>query len=183
MATLKAAVTTMSHHSGMTGFFSGPYGLRYTMTPRPIRTTGSPWAARHCITGLWVLSRKIRVSPRIAYPSRIATPSFQSVDQPVHRMMRLETTNAAGEITEAAGSRQGRSAFGNRRRKTPSDSGAPAYISTLALVIRPTSDCQLGNGRKQMQPTMNDVITPTQGPRASLSRSNHTGKYPLRLSP
>src|SRR4051812_24586819 len=176
MATLKTAVTTMSHHSGMTGLFSGPYGLRYTMTPRPIRYTGSHWAARHCITGLWVLSRKIRVSPRIAYPSRIATPSFQSVDQPVHRMMRLETTKAAGEITEAAGSRQGRSAFGSRRRKTPSDSGAPAYISTLALVMRPTSDCQLGNGRKQMHPTTNEVITPAQGTLRLFSRSYHCGK-------
>src|SRR4051812_26070375 len=36
----------------MTGFFSGPYGLRYTITPRPMRYTGSHWAAFHCMTGL-----------------------------------------------------------------------------------------------------------------------------------
>src|SRR3954465_10671254 len=98
-------------------------------------------------------------------------------------MMRLATTNASGEITEAAGSRQGRSAFGSRRRKTPSDSGAPAYMSTLALVIRPTSDCQLGNGRKQMHPTTNAVITPTHGTLRLLSRSKACGTYPLRESP
>ena len=98
------------------------------------------------------------------------------MSHPDQRMIRPETTNASGARTPAAGIRYGRSAFGSCLRKTPSESGAPAYISTLALVISPTSDCQLGNGRKQMQPTMNAVITPTQGTRASLSRSNHTGK-------
>src|SRR6476619_5569403 len=106
----------------------------------------------------------------------MAMPSFQSVVHPDHRMIRPETTNASGESTWAAGSRYGRSAFGSRRRKTPSDSGAPAYISTLALVIRPTSDCQLGNGRKQMQPTMNEVITPAHGTARAFSRSYHSGK-------
>src|SRR3954451_10539961 len=101
----------------------------------------------------------------------IATPSFQSVDQPDHRMIRPETMKASGANTAPPGSRYGRSASGSRLRKTPNDSGAPAYMSTLALVIRPTSDCQLGNGRKQMQPTTNDVITPNQGTPRSLSRS------------
>ena len=59
-------------------------------------------------------------------------------------------------MTSAAGSRYGRSASGSACGRRPRDSGAPAYISTLALVIRPTSDCQLGNGRKQMQPATKD---------------------------
>src|SRR3954447_7349131 len=106
----------------------------------------------------------------------IATPSFQSVVHPDHRMIRPETMNASGDSTPPPGSRYGRSAFGRRRRKTPNDSGAPAYISTLALVIRPTSDCQLGNGRKRMHPTTNEVITPAQGTLRLFSRSYHCGK-------
>jgi len=36
-------------------------------------------------------------------------------------------------------------------------------MSTLALVMRPTSDRQLGNGRKQTHPTTNAVIRPNHG--------------------
>src|SRR5262245_11573674 len=113
----------------------------------------------------------------------MAIPSFQSVSQPVHRMMKFATTNASGEKTPPSGSFHGRSAFGRRRRNTPNDSGAPAYIRTLALVIRPTSDCQLGNGRKHMQPTTNANRTPNHGTPRALSRSKIVGTYPLRLSP
>ena len=60
-------------------------------------------------------------------------------------------------------------------RNAPSDSGAPAYISTLALVISPTSDCQLGNGRKQMQPVTNAAIRPTHGTPRSLTHSKGVG--------
>ena len=78
-------------------------------------------------------------------------------------------------MTGAAGRRYGRSASGRRLRKTPSASGAPAYISTLALVIRPTSDFQLGNGRKQMQPSTKAVSRPSHGiPRRSVD-SNQRG--------
>src|SRR4051794_7567932 len=110
------------------------------------------------------------------YPIRIAMPSFQSVSQPDHRMIRPEMLNPRGAITSAAGSTYGRSALGSRRRNAPRDSGAPAYISTLALVMSPTSDCQLGNGRKQMQPTMNEVITPAHGTARAFSRSYQFGK-------
>ena len=69
----------------------------------------------------------------------------------------------------APGSRYGRSVSGSRRRSTPRASGAPAYIRTLALVIRPTSDFQLGKGRKHTQPTTNAVMSPTHGmPRRSV---------------
>src|SRR6187551_4011532 len=101
----------------------------------------------------------------------MAIPSFQSVSHVDHRMISPEMVNPNGAMKPAAGSRYGRSASGRRLRKAPSDNGAPAYISTLALVISPPRDCQLGNGRKQMQPTTNEVITPTQGTRARLSHS------------
>src|SRR5215470_1159877 len=114
---------------------------------------------------------KTRLAIRMTYPIRIATPSFQSVVQPDHRISRLAITNASGDIQLAPGSRHGRLALGSRLRKTPSDSGAPAYIRTLALVINPTSDRQLGNGRKQMQPMMNAVISPTHGTPRRLVRS------------
>src|SRR3954453_4047117 len=106
----------------------------------------------------------------------MATPSFQSVSHPDHRMIRPGTAKASGAMPPGAGTRYGRSAFGSCLRNTPRDSGAPAYISTLALVISPTSDCQLGKGRKQMQPTTKAVITPTQGTRALLSHSYASGK-------
>src|ERR1700755_3205142 len=102
-------------------------------------------------------------------------PSFQSVSHPDHRMIRPEMANPRGASTSAAGSTYGRSALGSRRRNAPSDSGAPAYISTLALVIRPTSDCQLGNGRKQMQPVMKAAIRPTHGTWRLLVHSKGVG--------
>src|SRR5437773_1409310 len=105
----------------------------------------------------------------------MATPSFQSVFHPDHRMMKFATMNAIAEKTSPYGSRHGRSASGSRRRKTPKDNGAPAYIRTLALVIRPISDCQLGNGRKQTHPMMNAKSTPSHGTLLRLSRSNMTG--------
>jgi hypothetical protein len=44
-------------------------------------------------------------------------------------------------------------------------------MSTLALVISPTSDFQLGNGRKQMHPTTKAVTRPTHGMPAAFVRS------------
>src|SRR4051794_8812280 len=106
---------------------------------------------------------------------RMAMPSFQSVSQVLHRMIRPEMTKANGHRNSARGSRKGRSASGSRLRKTPSESGAPAYISTEALVISPTSDCHEGNGRKQMHPVMNAAISPTQGTARLLVHSNIDG--------
>src|SRR6476619_6325510 len=94
---------------------------------------------------------------------RIATPSRHTVSQPAQRIRRFATTNETGASTEPAGARHGLSAFGSRRRKTPKASGAPAYMRTLAAVISPTSDVQLGNGRKQRHPTTNAVTSPAHG--------------------
>src|SRR4051794_28513126 len=105
----------------------------------------------------------------------MAMPSFQSVSHVDQRMIRPEMVNPKGAMNPAIGSLYGRSASGSRLRKAPSDSGAPAYISTLALVINPTRDCQLGNGRKQMQPVTNAPISPTQGTPRSLTHSNGVG--------
>src|SRR3954468_23311686 len=114
---------------------------------------------------------------------RIATPRRHTVSQPVQRMSRFATTKASGASTDPAGARHGRSACGSRRRKTPKARGAPAYISTLAAVISPTSDVQLGNGRKQTQPTTNAVMRPNHGtPRRSVA-SYAVGQWPLRLRP
>src|SRR5690349_10158462 len=106
---------------------------------------------------------------------RMATPSFQSVSHVVHRMIRLEIAKPTGDRISAAGRRNGRSWSGSRLRNALRDSGAPAYISTDALVIRPTSDCQLGNGRKQMQPVTKAAIRPTQGTPRALVHSNGVG--------
>src|SRR3954462_6736406 len=114
---------------------------------------------------------------------RIATPSRQTVSQPVQRMSRFATTNESGASTDPAGARHGRSVCGSRRRKTPNASGAPAYMSTLAAVIRPTSDVQLGNGRKQTQPTTNAVSSPNHGTPRRSGASYTVGKEPLRLRP
>src|SRR6478736_775899 len=101
----------------------------------------------------------------------MATPSFQSVSQVVHMMIRLEIAKPTGDRIPTAGRRNGRSWSGSRLRNALSDSGAPAYISTDALVIRPTSDCQLGKGRKHTQPMTKAVITPNHGTPRRLSRS------------
>ena len=90
-------------------------------------------------------------------------------------MISPEMVNPNGAMKPAMGSRYGRSASGRRLRKAPSDNGAPAYISTLALVISPTRDCQLGNGRKQMQPVTKAAIRPTHGTPRSLTHSNGVG--------
>src|SRR3954449_9839959 len=105
----------------------------------------------------------------------MATPSFQSVSHVVHMMMRFEMAKPTGDRMPTAGSRNGRSWAGSRLRNALNDSGAPAYISTDALVIRPTSDCQLGNGRKQMQPVTKAAIRPTQGTPRALVHSKAEG--------
>src|SRR6266702_2503952 len=106
----------------------------------------------------------------------MATPSRQSVAQPDQKMIRFATTKASGESTEAPASRNGRSHSGSLLRKTPNASGAPAYISTLAEVMKPTRVCQLGNGRKQMQPITYAVIRPTHGTPPPLSEASCLGQ-------
>src|ERR1700733_8116740 len=92
-------------------------------------------------------------------------------------MIRLATMNASGEITTALGSRNGRSAPGRFRRRAPMESGAPAYMSTLAEVTRPTSECQLGNGKVKTRPAMNATIMPNHGTPRRSTAPKMLGKY------
>src|SRR4029079_1275950 len=105
----------------------------------------------------------------------MATPSFQSVAQADHKMISPEMVNPNGAMNPAIGRPYGRSVSGRRLRKAPSDNGAPAYINTLALVISPTRDCQLGKGKKQMHPVTNAALSPTPGTPRSLTPSNGAG--------
>src|ERR1700722_17208058 len=98
-------------------------------------------------------------------------------------MMKLAMMNPAGAQTEAAASREGRTASGTCLRNAARDSGAPAYMRTEAPVTRPTSECQLGNGSRKIRPPTNDRIRLTHGtPRQSvLVRIG--GKYRFRPRP
>src|SRR5262249_36193064 len=78
-------------------------------------------------------------------------------------MIRLAMMKATGAITGAAGSLYGRFASGNSPRSAPSDSGAPAYISTLAEVTSPTKALQLGNGSRNTRPARKARIRLTHG--------------------
>src|SRR3954447_664154 len=146
------------------------------MTPIPTRYAGSQDAARQSSIGWCSWFRfSVRVTIRITYPIRIEMPSFQSVSHVVHRMIRPEIAKATGDNSHAAGSRNGRSWSGSRLRNALKDSGAPAYMSTEALVIRPTSDCHDGKGRKQMHPVMKAAISPIHGTARSLVHSKIDG--------
>src|SRR5215467_10411150 len=92
-------------------------------------------------------------------------------------MSRFAMQNASGARTTAPGSRYGLSASGTWRRNAPSDSGAPAYISTLADVTSPTRALQLGNGSRNTRPKTNAMIRLNHGmPRLSTQPKNG-GKY------
>src|SRR5260370_17836014 len=98
-------------------------------------------------------------------------------------MSRSATTNAAGASTMAHGMRYGRFASGTCPRKAPRESGAPAYISTLAPVIRPTSECHLGNGSRKSSPNKNAKITPTHGTPLALHLLQTFGAYRFLRGP
>ncbi len=98
-------------------------------------------------------------------------------------MMKLAQTNASGPSTGITGMRKGRFASGTCARKAAMDSGAPAYISTVAVVIRLTKLCQLGKGSRKKSPARNDTISENQGtPRLSV-QVKIGGKYLFRPRP
>src|SRR6516165_6241905 len=98
-------------------------------------------------------------------------------------MSRLAMANESGAITWAYGIRYGRTASGTWLRNAPRDSGAPAYISTLAPVIRPTSECQLGNGSRKSRPIRNAPISPTHGMPLGLTLPKIWGAYRFLARP
>src|ERR1700735_1582060 len=78
-------------------------------------------------------------------------------------MIRLETTKATGAQNSPARRRNGRGASGFCRRSAPRANGAPAYMSTVAEVMKPTRLCQPGKGRKRISPMTKAKIRPTHG--------------------
>src|SRR4051812_8297715 len=78
-------------------------------------------------------------------------------------MIRFAEMKAIGARTDGAGRRYGRGRSGARRRRAVSETGANAYMIAVAEVTRPTSDCQLGNGRNAISPTMNAMMIETSG--------------------
>ena len=79
--------------------------------------------------------------------------------------------------------RYGRFASGTCPRKAPRDSGAPAYISTLAPVMMPTSERQLGNGSRKSSPNRNAKISPTHGMPVALVLPKNCGAYRFLARP
>src|SRR5262249_34008366 len=78
-------------------------------------------------------------------------------------MIKLAQMNASGRSTGMYGMRKGRFASGTCDRRAAIDSGAPAYMSTVARVMRLTSECQPGNGSRNTRPARNEMISENQG--------------------
>ena len=56
-------------------------------------------------------------------------------------------------------------------------------MSTLAPVIRPTSECQLGNGSRKSSPIRNAKISPTHGTPLLLTLPKICGEYRFLARP
>ena len=95
-------------------------------------------------------------------------------------MIRFAAQNARIGIVCPPGTRNGRSRSGSRRRSAPSTNGPEANDSTVADVMKPTSCCQLGNGRNTMRPTTNATISEISGTPRSVVRASAWGALPLR---
>src|SRR6185437_544210 len=98
-------------------------------------------------------------------------------------MIRLAMMKAIGEMIAAPGILYGRATSGRTLRKAPRASGAPAYISTLAEVTSPTSECQLGNGSRNTRPNRNEMTRPNQGMPFLSVLVNADGKYRFLARP
>jgi len=77
--------------------------------------------------------------------------------------MKPAEMNETGASTGPQGRRYGRSASGFWWRRAPRASGAPAYIRTVAEVMKPTRLCQPGNGRKSKRPIRKVKTSPKTG--------------------
>ena len=65
-------------------------------------------------------------------------------------------------------------------RSAACTSGPEANESTVAEVMKPTSCCQLGNGRNAIRPMTKARTSPTIGTPLSLVRARTFGALPLR---
>ena len=95
-------------------------------------------------------------------------------------MIRFAAQKARNGITCPPGTRNGRSCVGDRLRSAASTSGPDAKDSTVAEVMKPTSCCQLGNGRNTISPTTNATMQAEQRHAAVGRRASFLGALPLR---
>src|ERR1035438_2683793 len=91
------------------------------------------------------------------------TYSQKIVLNPAKYTMQFAQMNASGQSTPAAGSRYDRGRSGSCLRSPARDSGAIAYMITVAEVTSPTSPAQLGKGRKVSMPTTKAMQIETNG--------------------
>src|ERR1022692_2038860 len=91
------------------------------------------------------------------------TYSQKTLLQPVKYTMQLAKTNASGQSTPAAGRRYALGRSGSLRRRPASESGAIAYIRTVAEVTRATNPAQLGNGKKVSMPMTKQMMIEVSG--------------------
>src|SRR5690242_12995893 len=161
MARLNTATITRSHQRGSCP--CPPKRPRYETTAMPTSHGNSHELARTSSGGLSALGRRICQAAITMRPMAIPTYSFQIVPHGVKYTIISATTKDSGERIPAAGSRKGRSRPGSRSRRAANVTGAEAYISTVAEVTKPTSDCQPGNGRKNTHPATHASAMETQG--------------------
>src|SRR5580692_10693831 len=96
--------------------------------------------------------------------------------QPAKYTIMFAKMNAAGQSTVAAGRRYGRGRPGSCFRSPARDSGAIAYMSTVAEVTRPTSPAQLGKGRNVRRPMTKQMRIEINGTPRLLMRLIPLGK-------
>jgi hypothetical protein len=83
-------------------------------------------------------------------------------------------------MTWPPGSRNGRGSSGHCSRSAASTSGPEAKDSTVAEVMKPTSCCQLGKGRKTIRPTTKVTSRLTIGTPRFVVFASEAGALPLR---
>ena len=92
--------------------------------------------------------------------------------------------NEAGAQNQPARRRNGRRQSGFWWRRAPRASGAPAYMSTVAEVMKPTSFCQPGKGRNSSSPIRKAKMSPKKGTCVFLVVfSKRAGTWPFLLMP
>ena len=164
----------MSHQNGMWLVLSGAatapplYWPCQEMMPMPTSHTGSHTADFQSSGGRSLVERHRNADQHVPDDQHDAELPDHLEARPVDEQVSDRRTRW-GRAHAAAGIRYGRSASGTWLRNAARDSGAPAYMSTLAPVITPTSERQLGNGSRKSSPNRNAQISPTHGtPLASI---------------
>src|SRR5579872_2519041 len=103
------------------------------------------------------------------------TYNHRIVFQPDQYTTRFAHTNESGASTAAIGRRYGRGRSGSRLRRAVSDTGAIAYIRTVAEVTSDTRLAQLGNGSSTSNPITQQKISAVTGTPRPATRPNVAG--------